>query len=40
MTRRQGAFAMAIFYALILGGVAYNVTRGSFEVPNFVYQGF
>jgi len=40
MKRRQGVLALAILYALILGGVAYNVSRGSFEVPTFVYQGF
>lgn len=40
MKRRPSALVMAILYSLILGGVAYNVTRGSFEVPTFVYQGF
>jgi hypothetical protein len=38
--RRPSVFALALLYALVLGGVAYNVSRGSFDVPTFVYQGF
>lgn len=40
MRQRPSALALAIPYALVLGGEAYNVSRVSFEVPSFVYQGF